>query len=126
MRKAIEGVAPDTAGLNDTIEQASRYAAHAKATMGTNPAQILTESDSLGSVPTRSMRQFLDQNAGTNLEGLAKSLDAGRAMNDPDAAKGLLDRVLAKPAARTMLKSVNKADSLKDILYQALRSEEQK
>lgn len=104
MRKAIEGVAPETKPLNDQIAEATRYSAHAKQALKTNPATILQDSESLGSVPTRSMRQFLDKHGGSNLEEMAQSLGAGRAMTDPNRSKGFLHEAVGRPVGRALLK----------------------
>jgi hypothetical protein len=92
-RKALESIAPETVPLNDILEESARYSTHAKEALKNNPAAILTDSDSLGSVPKRSMRQFLDKHGGSDLEGMANALAAGDAMTDPNRITGIKDRI---------------------------------
>lgn len=108
LRKAIENVAPSTAADNDTLEQAARYSAHAKSTLKNNPASILVDSDSTGSLPTRSMRQFLDEKGGTQLGQLSDALSAGKAVNGENTHSGILDRLLARPAGKALLGGASK------------------
>lgn len=128
MRKALEGIAPETAGLNDVLEESARYSSHAKHALKNNPAAILTDSESLGSVPMRSMRQFLDKNGGSKLEDMAGSLSAGRAMNDPNRVSGLRG-ALAQPIGKKLLRSAHdlksyrrQDDSLANILASIFNS----
>lgn len=96
---------PTVKDLNDTLSESARYARHARETMNNNPAAILTDSEGVGSVPTRSMRQFLDKNSGTKLESLAQALKAGRAATDPDRTHGIFDALVSKPTGRAALRA---------------------
>ncbi len=105
LKEAIEKVAPSTAADNALLEQSARYSGYARNSLKNNPAAILSDSESLGSVPTRSMRQFMDTHGGTDLEGMAKGLGAGRAVNEPIAHGGFVTRTLSGPAGKAALRS---------------------
>jgi hypothetical protein len=118
----LEGAAPDVIEANKTLEEAARYSGMAKARFSNNPAGILTDSESVGSVPTRQMRQFLDQHGNAGLEDMANSLAAGRALG-PQGKEGLWDAV-TRVGARGLLRGSAKADSaeqaMRDMKIRAL------
>lgn len=115
LKAGMEGVAPEAKESNRILEEAARYSGQAKDHLGQNPAAILTDSDSLGSGATRSMRQFLDTHGDAGLEEMANQLAAGRKLGEPKEAESIRN-ALSRQAARGLLKGSAKADSAKQIL----------
>lgn len=79
-----------------------------------NPNRIYQAGDLPSNVPIRSLRQYLDQNTGSNFQDTANSLFAGRALNGPmDTIKGKYTQALPAKAA---LRAAGGLEALKEIL----------
>lgn len=115
LKSAIENIAPSTAADNAILEESARYSAHARNTLKNNPAAILTNSEAAGSVPMRSMRQFLDKNGGTQLDDMSNRLSAGMRLGTPEKPEGFWDAT-KRYAAKGALTTSGKADSAEQIL----------
>jgi hypothetical protein len=109
LRKALESVAPESAAINDQLEEAARMSGAANRTMSQNPSRFLGDSEAPGSVPMRSVRQWLDKHGGSGLEGMAKALSAGTEMNAP--VDGLLRNLIAKPTGKALLRNSSRLET---------------
>ncbi len=106
LRTAMEKASPKMAKLNDELEEAFRISRNAEKTG--NPTQLLNPSDSLGGLPNRAIRQYIQQAGGSDLEKKARLLEAASSLNrtqnsvDPGS---LINTLLSQPAAKGLLKT---------------------
>jgi hypothetical protein len=109
MRKALDGVAPDTVELNDILEQQVRMRTAAQSGLD-NPSKLMSNSEALGNTPSREMRQYLDKEGGSTLESLADALAAGQALENSSKNADFIDRMVAIPAGKALLRQSNKIE----------------
>ena len=106
LRKAMENVAPDTVGINDQLEHATRMSGAAQRVAAKNPANILTDMETNAAVPMRTTREWLDAKGGTNLQQMAKSLGAGKEINKP--LDNMLYDMITRPVGKGVLRMSSK------------------
>lgn len=78
-----------------------------------NLARLLYGTETIGTVPARSIRNFLDRNAGTNLNQTADLLQAGTRLIPPKRAEGIAD-ILRRNAAKRLILGSRPAEDLLD------------
>jgi hypothetical protein len=109
MRKALDGVAPETVELNDILEQQARMRTAAQSGLD-SPSKLMSNSEALGNTPAREMRQYLDKQGGSQLESLADALAAGQALENSSKNADFIDRMVAIPAGKALLRQSNKIE----------------
>lgn len=116
MRKALEGAVPGIEDINAPLGRGARMSKVINQLLGSNPARILTNSESIGSVPIRTVQNYLDQGAGTNFTQQSHALDAAKAMDSSMGEAGLhkymsepskIYHALMSPIGRNLLKVSN-------------------
>lgn len=78
-----------------------------------NLARLLYGTETIGTVPARSIRNFLDRNAGTNLNQTADLLQAGTRLIPPKRVEGIAD-ILRRNAAKRLILGSRPAEDLLD------------
>lgn len=117
LKLGLEGAAPDVTEANQVLSEAAEYSGAARAKFANNPAAILVDSDSAGSVPTRAMRQFIDKHGNAGLQNMSDSLGAGRKLAPPSSPEGMYagaKRIGARGAIQASGKADAAASTLKD------------
>jgi len=107
IKKAIANNDPKIAELNSDLSDLIRQK-QAGESLG-NPSRIYYSGESVGSVPVRGLQQTLDENTGSNFQEQAKALAGGKAVmgranGGLKESGGLVDRLLAQPIGRQLLK----------------------
>lgn len=111
----LKEVGPSVEDINKQLSQAANYSDVARSRFKNNAAAILTESESTSSVPTRAMRNFIDEHSDAGLNKMADQLAAGTALQSPLKPEGLY-RWGMREGASGLLKSSAKSDSAEKIL----------
>lgn len=114
--------APEVADINAAIAPHAERMTAIKSMYKGNPARILNDSESVGNVNNRALRQYLDQNTGTNFNDMAGALAAGRAMNGAPIVgreHGFLGKLMA-PAGQGVVRGAAAINKNPDILSPAL------
>lgn len=111
--KAVDNIVPGASALDDAASKAIRVKEGIKR-LG-NPANILKEGESLGSMPMSSVQDYLDKTLGTSLLGQSQSLAASQKLGGQDSvwrgdlAKALLNRAKSPQEAAEILRMLNPA-----------------
>lgn len=103
LKKSLDSVVPGADTANDEIHEALRNK-EALERVG-NPSSLFSSDDqaSLGSIPNRSLRQYMDRNTGSNFEETADALDAAKRLNSQNRVNGLWSRPV-DAAGRVLIK----------------------
>lgn len=79
--KALEALNPKAESLNDEISSAIVKKQELERLR--NPSRLYQTGDTPGSVPIRSLQQYLDENTGSTFQDDARAIHAARALHDP-------------------------------------------